>query len=60
MKNFSPNRFRTSLSFAILLLLTFSNHNLSAQNFTNSNLPIVIINTDDGEEIRMIRVFSAT
>ncbi len=51
MNTISPKKLKTISLFALFMFVLFYQNNIQAQAFTDSNLPIVIINTDNAEEI---------
>ncbi|MDI1257077.1 MAG: CotH kinase family protein [Flavobacterium sp.] len=51
MKNILSKSRLSIFNFAVLVLFILSHQKVTSQNFTDSNLPIVIINTDDAQEI---------
>jgi len=51
MNTILHKKLKTISLFALLMFVLFYQNNIQAQAFTDSNLPIVIINTDNAEEI---------
>jgi len=51
MNTILHKKLKTISLFALLMFVLFYQNNMQAQAFTDSNLPIVIINTDNAEEI---------